>query len=367
MKIIFLHPSDLEDTDSGSRLRPKMMLKTLLALGYEVLEITGAREVRAGKLAELKQSIEKGEIFDYLYVESLSGPTNCRIQSFLGVKMLVGEHVDFDIIRLCINAEIPVGFFLRDLHWAFSDQFDHIFVIKRWYLRTAMTYFGRRELNFLNQEGITVFTPSRSFGKLLTLKWGLKSVALPPGARVRNCQSREIHDAVLELFYVGGVVGIYNPSVFMEGVARADQVRFTMCVRSGERKAVSVYENHPNFEIVEGFGSQLIPYYNRAHIAVYSLPPEGYVRLAYSVKISEFIANGLPIIAFDGTEIASFISEKNIGWVIPYRSEAVSQLLEQIRHHPDDYAAKQQNVLALQSQVAWGNVVARLEKKLLRR
>jgi glycosyltransferase involved in cell wall biosynthesis len=83
------------------------------------------------------------------------------------------------------------------------------------------------------------------------------------------------------------------------------------------------------------------------------------------VKFSEYIANGLPIIAFEGTHMAQFIEEHQIGWTIPYESEAVPKLIDKILQKPDQYREYQENVIRVQENFTWEKVVEKLEQKLL--
>lgn len=365
LRIIFLHPVEMGGRISGSALRPRMMLKSFYEKGCDVFEITGNREQRKVKFEKLKKAFRAGEKFDYLYVESLSRPTNSRISKFLGLKVLVNEKLDYEIIRSCKQQDIPIGLYLRDIHWDFKEHFEVFSPLKKVYLKTALTYFGRKEINFLRQEKIKVFTPSEAFTRYLKSKWNLKSTALPPGANVMNKEERFIDGNMLKLFYVGGVSGIYNLSVFLKGLLTASNFHCIICSRPAEHSGLKMIDTKPNFEIVEASGEELNPYFQESQIALYPLQPNGYITLAHSVKISEYIANGLPIIAFEGTHIADFIAKNNIGWVIPFKSDAVAPLIEEINANPDSYSEKQNNVLRMQEEIGWGCVVSQLERNLL--
>ncbi len=350
---------------SGSALRPRMMLKSFYEKGYDVFEITGNRAKRKLEFDKLAKALQDGQKFDYLYVESLSRPTNSRISKFLGLKVLVTENLDYEIIRSCISQNIPIGFYLRDIHWDFNEHFKGFSPLKKVYLKTALTYFGRKEINFLRQEKIKVFTPSEAFTTYLKSKWNLKSIPLHPGANVLNRRQRTIDRNLPKLFYVGGVSGVYNLSVFLQGLLNASNFQCIICARPGEHSDLKIIDTKPNFEIVKASGDELTPYFNESDIALYPLQPNGYIRLAHSVKISEYIANGLPIIAFEGTHIADFIAKNNIGWVIPFKSDAVAPLIDEINANPDSYGEKQKNVLRMQKEIGWDCVVSRLDRNLL--
>lgn len=350
---------------SGSAVRPQMMLKTFRDKGHDVFEISGNRDQRKAKFDNLLNAFRDGQKFDYLYVESLSRPTNSRISRFIGLKVLITETLEYEIIKSCIHQNISVGFYLRDIHWDFEEHFKSFAAIKRVYLKTALSYFGRLELKFLRQNQIKVFTPSAAFSTYLQSRWNLKSTPLPPGAKVKNGKARVIDRNPLRMFYVGGVSGVYNLEVFLQGLLKASGFYCTICTRPNELSELKMIDSEPNFEIVNGSGDELDAYFDESHVALYPLQPYGYIQLAHSVKISEYIANGLPIIAFEGTHIADLITQNDIGWVIPFKSEAVADLIEEIITHPQSYSKRQKNVLRMQEEIGWDKVVDRLEKKLL--
>lgn len=363
-RIIFLHPLELESSDSGSRLRPRKMLDTLINHGHEVFEIIGTRQNRLKKFEELKSAIQKGLKFDFLYVESLSRPTNSRIASLGGVKFFREEKLDYNIIQYCLDLKMPVGFFLRDLYWDFPTH-GVSKSLKQFYFDRAIPYYGKKEMKFLKQNGIHVFSPSKAFSDYLEENWDMKSTPLSPGSIIANSEKRTLSAQNMKLFYVGGVIGHYDMKVFLDGVLNLSNVDFTLCVRKTERHVLEKYEGLQHIKIVHGVGDELKPYYAEAEVAVYPIRPEGYIKLAFGVKLIEYIGQGLPIIAFEGSQTAEFIERNNIGWIIKYSSESVETLLNHISNHPDEYSKKQQAVLDVQNQFTWDAVVNRLEDKLL--
>lgn len=343
------------------------MLQTFRSLGYAVRSVTGTREERETLYKTIKRDLEQGEVFDYIYVESLSRPSNSRIDERFAVKRMVRENLDFDFISFCERKGLRIGYFIRDLYWDFRDHFADEPLIKGLYLRMALKKYGKEELNFLRNHKIQVFCPTPLFADYLKSKWKLEAYPLPPGSDVVNSEKRTLRTAHLEVFYVGGVTGLYNPEVFLEGFNQSEKAHLTLCTRDSEKAKVQEYQSEGRVELVSGSGKELQKFYRKAHVAVHPIPPFSYARLAHGVKFSEYIANGLPIIAFKGTHMAQFIEEHQIGWTIPYQSDAVSGLISQITEHPDEYKKIQKNVLRIQSELSWEKVVEKLEKKLLKK
>lgn len=365
MKIIFIHPNRFDGIDSGSKLRPVKMYQTFCELGYDVTEITGSQSEIQEKVDKVQTRIAAGQRFDYVYFESLSIPSNLRIAKLFGQKFYKQDNTLFRFIDFCVSKAIPIGYYLRDIHWDFPETYSYESLPRRLYYRTVLRNYGKQELKFLNQEGITLFTPSLRFGEYIFEKWGVKSKVLYPGADILLSDPKSLSDSDIYIFYVGGVVGIYEIDVFINGLKNVENVQFTACVRPKEAYAVRKFESLDFFQIVHGSGNGLLPYYKKAHIAVYPLEPKGYVSMAFSIKISEYIGHGLPIVIFEGSEAASFVKKYNIGWVIPFDSQSVANLIDYIDSNRKEYKLKQQNVINIQSQFVWSKVVERLQNEIL--
>jgi glycosyltransferase involved in cell wall biosynthesis len=364
MNVIFLHPDSDRNSISGSSLRPRKIKEAFDERGYSVLSIVGNREERLVLYQELKIRLTKGESFDYLYVESLSRSMNLRIASFRGLQWFERETLDFDIIDTCLKFGIKTGFFLRDIYWDFGSKSLFGGGIKDFYLRYFLKKFGKKELDFLRSRPIRLYGPSQEFFNHLSDKWNIEGSVLRPGSIAVNSESRMLGNP-LQLLYVGGCVGVYDPSVFFKGTDNADNIHFTFCTRKPEWEEYKRNSIVPTVEVVHKSGKELEPLYKQANLAVDSPPPENYIKLAFGVKLVEYVANGLPIIAYKGTEAARFIEENDIGWTIEYNSEEVTRALNHISKAKGEYERKQQNVIALQSELSWQKVIDRLEKNLL--
>ncbi len=364
MNVIFLHPDKIRQGTSGSKLRPAEILSTLRARGYNVFEITGDIYERKELFEVLTKQIEAGEKFDYAYVESLSRPTNLTIAKLFGKSYYKEELTDYLNIQYWVEQGIPVGFFLRDLHWDFPEVYKDFSKLKKIYLQAVLRKYGRKELLFLKESEVVTFSPSECFAKYLRDNWNIDSTVLRPGTSAAVKDKRSISDSVLKLFYVGGVVGMYDPAVFFGGMNQVPGVDCTCCIRGSEMNERQLWKAH--VRVVHGHGEDLVPHYNEAQIGIYPLEPKGYVKLAFSVKIAEYIGHGIPVLAFNGTEVANFIRDQNIGWVCEYDQSSVKETLLKIKSNPQEYQQIQRNVLAIQNQFTWNSLVNRIEKKLLK-
>ena len=78
----------VENPGIGSALRPNRMLAAFRALGYEVDEITGYSKERKKKIAAIRKRIAAGEKYDFVYSESVNGPTMMADKDNLCVSQL---------------------------------------------------------------------------------------------------------------------------------------------------------------------------------------------------------------------------------------------------------------------------------------
>ena len=76
MRIIFHHPLPLRlNSSSASGIRPVRMLEAFRQLGYEVDVVAGYSSERKKIIKKIKQKIENGVKYDFIYSESSTMPT----------------------------------------------------------------------------------------------------------------------------------------------------------------------------------------------------------------------------------------------------------------------------------------------------
>jgi len=362
MKIIYHHPAPLGGLHSGSVVRPQMMRQALINQGHELFEITGERNERQKKFLELKFRIRNGEKYDYFYSESTTLPLNLRIiQIFKGFKIYFPELLDQAILKYLQKENIKGGYFLRDIHWDFSNEInDKVNVIKGAYIHFFQSIFGRMHLQFLKKNRILLFVPSLLFGNYIRKKIGWDFHVLRPGANIFCHHSRLPAEDYIGLMYVGGVAGGYDPRLFLKAVSFGSNARLVLCTRKTEWEAGTFSFQPEKVKIIHASGKELEPYYENSHIGVYTPPPFGYAKMAFSIKIAEYIGQGLPIICYRHTTVSDFVEEHQIGWTMDYDLDSIQKTISFIFDNPDDYKLKQKNVLKLQKEFTWESVVQKM-------
>jgi glycosyltransferase involved in cell wall biosynthesis len=71
------------------------------------------------------------------------------------------------------------------------------------------------------------------------------------------------------------------------------------------------------------------------------------------MKLYEYIGHGRPVIASEGTLSGAFIAEHNIGWTIPYSSEALIELLTRLLDNPHEVTTMTERVREERNNHTW--------------
>ena len=97
-QIIFHIPNKLDKSqNSGSQIRPIKMIQAFKNIGYKVDLIMGTVKERKIQIKNLKQRINAGEKYEFLYSESSTMPTALTEPHHLPV----APFLDFDFFKYC--------------------------------------------------------------------------------------------------------------------------------------------------------------------------------------------------------------------------------------------------------------------------
>ena len=65
------------------------------------------------------------------------------------------------------------------------------------------------------------------------------------------------------------------------------------------------------------------------------MAPHEYRDFAAPLKLFEYIGNGKPIIATEGTFVGDVVTRDKLGWTVKASVEEFTALLEQLTQHPE--------------------------------
>lgn len=349
-RMIFHHPLPIESrSQSASSLRPLRMLEAFKKIGYEVHQVTGYSKQRARSIRDIKEKLEMGESFDFLYSEYSTTPI-----------MLCDEHhfplrpfLDSDFFQYIRSHKIKVGVFYRDIHWRFPHFRSQVSNIKR----SVLLPFFRLEAKLLSRTTDCLFLPSDVMRK--ELPQGLKTVksyALPPGSLPQTTLVRDYKEP-LRLLYVGGILPpSYDLRSVFEQLARVEGVAVKIICRENEwTVARDHYKEVPkHFEIEHTSGKDLDIAFERAHIFLNLYEDYPYRHFAFPYKVMEAIGWGLPLITVGRGPDSEFIERNHAGWRLNTLSELPS-LIEELLKNKDQISKASQRAVDLSFKNTWIN------------
>lgn len=347
---------------SGSQIRPPRMIKAFKNIGYKIDIISGFAEDRKEKIELIKNKIDKGIKYDFIYSESSTMPT---LLSARKNKFTLNFNIDFYFLKHCKNRKIPIGLFYRDIHWRFDEYKKHVNTFKR-YIREFFYFYDLLQYKRLVD---VLFLPSKSMFEYIPFKFDKKIMGLPPGmisnnlSKVNNNRTKKR----FTIFYVGGIGDIYQMHKLFEFASKNEKVQLIVCTRKKEwEKVKNEYINflNDNIRIIHKSGNELLPYYAKADIASIFLKPIEYHKFAMPTKLFEYLSYGLPIISSKNTAFGKFIEENNVGWSVNYNKSKLEDIFDTIFKNPNLLQKKKENIKQIKKDNTWKSRAKNVVKSL---
>lgn len=369
-KNCIFHIPNYIDTDakSGSQIRPRKMIDAFLKNGYDVDIIWGYGKERKEKIEDIKRKIKNGKKYDFLYSESSTMPT------LLTEKNHIPKYprLDFGFFDFCKKSNIKIALFYRDIQWKFSFYKRNVSFFKR----IISNYMYRYDLNKY-QKLVDVFYLPTDEMKTYLKEYPIllnKSDILMPGCEnditYDNEKVKPFDEEGLHIFYVGGIVGIYNIEILLEAVSELKGVNLIVCCRKKEWELVKEeYRRYLtcNIRIIHSSGDELKKYYNWADICSVLGGTGEYFSMAMPVKVFEYLSNCKPMIGIKGTASGDFIENNDIGWTVDYNIDALKKCIANIISSPNiivDIEEREKRVLMEHTwEIRAKKVIKNLEEK----
>lgn len=362
-KCIFHIPVLIDSEDaSGSSVRPKKMIDAFLMNGYDVDIVSGYSEERKRKITDIKNKIQSGVKYDFLYAESSTMPTMLTEKNHIPKNI----NLDFSFFRFCKNKNIPIGLFYRDIHWKFPLYKETVHGLKRHLAVCFYKYDLRKYKKYLD----CMFLPTMNMCKYIEKKYLPKVILdLPPGTTKKDVtNSFNGNNQELRLLYVGGIGAIYQFDELLKGIRSLDNVKLTICCREAEWTLnCNVYQPYltKNVKIVHKAGSELVSLYDQCDVCMAFFNPKEYMKMAMPVKIFEYLSYCKPIIATQDTAAGDFVQKSNIGWSIRYGSSEIKKLILHILGNRNELEIIKKNMELTLKENTWTSRAEKVAKVLM--
>lgn len=349
-RMIFHVPLKLKDGYiSGSTIRPQKMMMAFRDLGYKVDVIWGTSSERKAKIKEIRNNIDVGVQYDFLYAENNTAP---RLLATDGYRILRHPFVDRNFFAYVRSKNIPMGIFYRDMYWKYPAAMEGL----SWWKRNLIIALQKRELAEYEQLFDVLFLPSMRCLKPLETKFSGEVCSLPPGMPDVHLNDKKKHEK-LNVFYVGGIGSQYDLRLFLSVVKEMPEIDFTLCCRRVNWEPVKSEYMHylaDNIHIIHEQGEEALqPYFQQADVACMFFKPDMYIEMAMPVKLFEYMANLLPIISNEGNAAGDFIQENNIGWTLPFEKESLRECLKNLASDNSSIATKRANIEKILPDNTW--------------
>ena len=348
---IFYLPYPLEKTGNRARqLRPRKMLYAFRELGYSVFLIQGYSAKRKRRIRKLKELIDSGVKFDFLYGETSTEPIELSDPNHLPMHPMM----DFAFFRYLNKKEIPVGIFYPDVYWKFPVYKESV----SGYRYYAAIAFYKRELKLFRETMTRLYLPDLKMLKYLDTP-GIESVVdeLPPGADpVTVKKEPKVKKDILNMFYVGGISDFYRMDALLLALQDLDRIHLTICCRENEWEKEKDHMEPlmtDRVTVVHKNEDELLPYYDEADLCSLLFEYEEYRGMARPVKAYEYLGHHLPVVATENTAIGDFARDAGFGWSIPYETSAIRNLLTDILEHPERLEEKRKKAEELAPENLW--------------
>lgn len=335
---------------SGTNIRPIKMKQAFEDNGYEVDCVWGYGAERKVRINEIEHKILRGIKYDFVYSENNTMPTVLTEKNHIPKYF----NLDFAFLKFCRKQGIKIGLFYRDVYWKFDVYKEKT----NWFKRRIAIPLYKYDLQQYDKLIDYLYLPSNKMRPYVEVVE--KFSELPPGCEVNESvikYKKEKKDTqMLELFYVGGIGGLYDIEKLLKVVSRLKYVNMTVCCRENEwsenKERYKKYMND-NIHIIHKSGKELEEYYKKADISLLYFSSEGYRSFAMPVKLFEYMGNMTPIIATKGSAAGEFVESNDIGWNIPYDEDSLENLLEQIFHNRERLIKKNNNLAEALKKNTW--------------
>ncbi|MEN9752206.1 MAG: hypothetical protein RLZZ600_1253 [Actinomycetota bacterium] len=332
------------EAKSASGIRPVKMRQAFEDIGYRVLEISGTSRERRVQMDAIKQQVRDGLVVDFVYSEASTQPT-----AFTDPYFSLHPFFDNNFLAWCRRRGMKVGLFYRDIYWQFPEYVKAI----GWFYATVLRQFYRVDLLGYRRAVDTIYLPSMRMAKYITFIPERRCEALPPGSDSVDGKTKA---KGLGMFYVGGIGSYYKLHEAVEAVEQVPGANLTICTRDTEwANAKDSYADVLGnaTTVVHANGPELEQFYDKAAMGCLFLEPITYREFAAPLKLYEYLGHGKPIIATTGTLAADFVESNGIGWALPYKADALAELLTQLKNNPALLAEKTARALEVREQHTW--------------
>jgi glycosyltransferase involved in cell wall biosynthesis len=190
-----------------------------------------------------------------------------------------------------------------------------------------------------------------------------------PGCNI-NFEHLQSNNRDFKILYVGGIDNIfYNLKMSLTCIAKFKEFKMTICCREdGWNNIRDEYLPimNDNISILHEHDTMLANLFKEADLFNIFVEPIKYREFAVPYKLFEAIGYGISIIASNGTWVANFVRNNNIGFTCDYNFNSLENTLKQIIQSPLLLNRYRDNIRLLAKKYSWNMTAKRIVKTINR-
>lgn len=299
------------------------MYRAMLAKGFHVDLVQGTARERKASIAKVRNKIESGERYNFVYVENNNKP-NTLTGGFPYLNSLLTEWLFFRFLK---KHRIKIGLYYRDIYW----RFEVFKSMLPWYIRYPVLPLYYYDLLVYRSYVDHVFLPNAKLSESFPVSIKAPVSELPPGAEINARKPRPTENVRLELLYAGGVEPpLYDLGLMTQSISGLPNVHMRFCLREREWRNWSGHYTLPANASVRHLDSdEMESEFHEADVFLDYRPRHDYLDLCFPVKIMDALGHELPVIVRSGTRVAKFVLDTGFGWIVSSPAE-LTGLLEEL-------------------------------------
>lgn len=347
---------------SGSQIRPMKIIAAFKSIGYNVDVVSGFAKERKAKIEEIKNNINSGVKYDFLYCENYTEPTLLTEDHHLPTH----PFLDFSFFKFCKNHGIRIGLFYRDVYWKFPIYKESVGTLKT----IVATHFFKYDLKKYNELLDVLYFSDKKMYEYLPFEFKGEIKELPPGidSSIEASKVKGIKEnGKINIFYVGGIGELYNMKALFEAVNKTDDIYLTVCCREGEWKTWKPkYEEYLNdrINIIHKSGEDLKPHMESADLLSLFFEPVEYRTICVGVKMYEYMTYKRPLLSTKNTSMGSTVEKYGIGYNIDYSVEELIKLFKYLKSNKSDLNDKIKKIEKIYMDQTWEARARKVSKDL---
>lgn len=245
----------------------------------------------------------------------------------------------------------------------YSPGFQPLSRFRRWY--------SAKIENYLIKKSDIVVSVGFYLAKLREEEAGRPVEVLTNGVNCRLFSSaRKKVEHVPTIVYVGAVESWSGVDLMIKAVALVKKeiphIRFLVIGHSAKlyeselEELISDYSLHENVHLKGAVPYDKLPgYFKEADIGIALYMPIELRKYAFSLKVVEYMAGGLPVIASKGTESGELVEKAGAGLSIEYALEPAAEAVMKLLKDKDFYEETLHNALKTSDDYDWQSITSR--------